>query len=122
MDSRELVKGDRVVYEYTLPESLGGGKGGIPKKVSLAQLTAGQELMASKMGRFDVMKAQYAAAKLSIVALDGSPIDPADGALEAFWEHTDPRIRSLLLQAYNKISSPSREDEESFFGSEKVQV
>jgi len=124
MESKESewAKRNRVVYEYKIPESLGGGKNGIPCKVALVQLTAEQELMASKIGRFDMMKSQYVATKLSIVEMDGKPSDQADGGLDSFWERCDPRVRSLLLQAYNRVSSPSKEEEESFFGSEVVRV
>ena len=124
MDTKEpeWAKRDRIVFEYNIPESLGGGKGGVPQKVSMTQLTAEQELQASKIGRFDMMKSQYVATKLSIVEMDGKPSDQADGGLDSFWERCDPRVRSLLLQAYNRVSSPSKEEEESFFGSEVVRV
>ena len=124
MESKESswAKRNRAVYEYSIPESLGGGKAGIPLKVGLVQLTAEQELMASKIGRFDMTKAQYTAAKLSIVEMDGKPTDQADGGIDSFWDKCDPRVRSLMLQAYNKLSSPSKEEEESFFASEVVRV
>jgi len=116
------VKKHRVVREFTLPESLIGKDSIGPRKVALRQLSADEELMASKIGRFDIMRAQYAAAKLSIVELDGKPVHYADTVLEAFWERSDPRVRSLLLQAYNRLSSPTKEEEEDFFGSEVVKV
>jgi hypothetical protein len=124
MDTKESewAKRDRIVFEYNIPESLGGGKGGVPQKVSMTQLTAEQELQASKIGRFDMMKAQYVATKMSIVEMDGKAPDKGGGGLDSFWERCDPRLRSLLLQAYNKISSPTKEEEEGFFGSEVVRV
>jgi hypothetical protein len=113
----------KAIHTYTIPESLRSAPNGSPSptKIGMQQLNADQELMASKTGRFDYMKAQYAAAKLSIVEFDGRKVDP-DGTVDIWWDKADPKLRSLVLQAYNKLSSPSTEEDESFFGSEEMKV
>lgn len=108
------------VHTYTIPESLRGE--GVPAKVGMVQLTAGQELTASKVGGMDYTKAQYAAAKMSIVQFDGRPVDAVNAEVDKFWERVDPRVRALILSAYNRLSSPKKEDEDSFFASEAVSV
>jgi hypothetical protein len=107
----------KTVHTYTLPEGI---RNGGPTKVGIVQLSADQELLASKMGNFNFTKTQYAAVKLSIVSFDGRPVD--HDSVESFFDGADARIRSLLLQAYNKMTSPSRDDEDSFFKSEEIQV
>lgn len=111
----------RAVHTYTIPDSLRNGSNPNPARIGMVQLNADQELMASKSGKFDYMKAQYAAAKLSIVEFDGQRVPP-DGTVDIWWDKADPKLRSLVLQAYNKLSSPSVEEDESFFGSEEVKV
>ena len=113
----------KAIHTYTIPESLRNGSNGAanPSRVGMQQLNADQELMASKSGKFDYMKAQYAAAKLSIVEFDGARVLP-DGTVDIWWDKADPKLRSLILQAYNKLSSPSAEEDTTFFGSEEVRV
>jgi hypothetical protein len=106
-------KTPKTVHTYTIPESLRNGAA----KVGMCELTADQELQASRTGRFDLLKAQYEATKLSIVLLDGKVVNRAEIELDRFWEHASPRVRSLLLQAYNRLSSPSAEETEDFFDS-----
>lgn len=111
----------RAVHTFTVPESLRNGNDPNPAKIGMQQLNADQELMASKSGKFDYMKAQYAACKLSIVEFDGKRLPP-DETVDVFWDKADPKLRSLLLQAYNKLSSPSDEEDAAFFKSEEVKV
>jgi hypothetical protein len=120
----ESVKASRLIRQYTLPESLRSDDPSVPrpKTIGMRQLSAEEELMASKIGRVDYMRAQYAATKLSIVEFDGKPIDHGTSALDIFWERSDPKVRSLLLQAYNRLSSPSKEEEDGFFESETAKV
>jgi hypothetical protein len=107
------------IHTFTIPATL---RNGGPGKVGLRQLTADQELMASKVGRFDVMKTQYEAAKLAIAEFDGKPANYADGDVDKFWEGGGPKLRALLLQAYNHMASPSTEEEASFLSSEAISV
>lgn len=124
LQAMETVRSSRVIRQYTLPESSRGGDPAVPhpKTIGMRQLTASEEEMASKLGRLDYMRAQYAATKLSIVSFDDKPVSYGDAALDVFWERSDPKIRSLLLQAYGRLSSPSKEEEDSFFESETVKV
>lgn len=110
----------KLFHDFTIPEKL-RYEGG-PAVVSLQLLSSDQELIASRLGRFDVLKTQYEAVKLSVGALDGAKADPSTGIVDTFWEKAGPKVRSLLLQAYDRISSPTKEDESSFFLSEKARV
>lgn len=111
----------RLVYEYTIPPSLRTEE--CPHaSVGLHILTADEELIAAKAGGFNVLKQQYEAAKIAIGELDGKPTDPSTGQVDTFWNKCGPKMRSLILQKYNRISAPTTEEEDSFFGSEKIKV
>jgi hypothetical protein len=114
----------KTIYTYTLPESIRAEASNgysLPSKISMKSLTADEELQAHRVGRAEYMRTQYDAAKRSIVAFDGTPVSYADGDVDKFWERCGEKVRSLVLQAYNKRTSPKKEDEDSFFASEEVQ-
>jgi hypothetical protein len=106
---------------YTIPEELRDASKR-PETVSLRLLTSDEELQASRAGKFDIMKSQYEATKLMIVALDGKPVSVADGSVDSFWERADPRVRNLLIEAYNRLSSPTRGQQDDFFKSARIEV
>lgn len=108
------------ITEWELPDSLRGEHD--PKRIGLRVLTSEQELMAAKLGRHEFTRQQYAAVKLAIATFDGQPVTSGSKQVESFWEHAHPKVRSLLLAAYNKLSSPTSEEEEGFFKSESVGV
>lgn len=110
----------KVLFDFTIPPNIRYTGG--PSEISLQLLTADQELTASRLGRFDVMKTQYEAVKLAIAALDKKVVSPATGEVDTFWEKIGPKGRSLILQSYNRVSAPSQEDEASFLASEKART
>lgn len=118
----EWAKQGRPVHTYTIPESLRDKSGLVPAKVGMVQLTAEQELLASKLGQYQLLKAQYAATKLSIVEFDGRAVNASSAEVDKFWERVDPRVRNLLLQAYQKLATPSDDEEADFLKSEEVRV
>jgi len=109
----------KVVHEFTVPEKL---RNGGPIKIGMRLLTASEEEAASKMGGFNMFKTQYEAAKRSICELDDKPVEAAKGEVEKFWETAHPRLRSLVLQEYQRLSTPSEEEESSFFASENIRA
>jgi len=110
----------RPMFEYTIPTTLRGE--GIPEKISLCPLTAEQEIQASKVGGFNLMKSQYEATKRAIAEVDGKPAKFADGDVDALWNRMSPRLRALLITAYSKMTTASEEEDDSFFASEQMKV
>lgn len=115
------VGDSRARTTYVIPESLRDSTKK-PAEVSLRQLTADEELQAARAGRFDVLKSQYEATKLMIVAIDGKAVSIADASVDSFWERADPRVRNLLVEAYNRMSSPTRGEQDDFFKSARIEV
>lgn len=110
----------RPVHTYTVPTSL-RFEGG-PIQIGLQPLTAEQEITASKVAGFNLLKSQYEAVKRAIVEFDGKGANFADGQVDEFWDKCSPKLRALLLGAYSKITSASEEEEAGFFGSEQIKV
>jgi hypothetical protein len=114
----------KVIHTYKLPEALRKSPSGgdLPESIGLRELTADEELQAHKVGRFDNMKTQYDAVKRSIAEVDGKAASYADGGVDKLWEACGPKVRALLLEAYNRISSPTADEEKDFFKSEEVRA
>jgi hypothetical protein len=115
----------KVTFTYTIPESIRANPGTaaeLPHTVTMRALTADEELQAHKVGGSQYMKSQYDAVKRSVVALDGTPVSYADGGTEHFWAACGPKMRSLLMQAYNRLSSPEASEEADFFASVQIQA
>lgn len=119
-DKFRAAKMPRTIHEYEIPPSLRWDGG--PSTVGLRALTVAEELTASKVGGLDYMKAQYEATRMSIASIDGRPVAVKDGEDVALWERGGPKLRSLLVQAYNRLSSPSADEADGFFASATVKV
>jgi hypothetical protein len=118
----EDIKQLRVIRELTFPDSLRKADSALPATISMKQLSADEELMASKLGRGEYIRSQYAAIKLSIVALGGKPVNYSSTELEVFWERCSPKVRTLLMDWYVKETTPLREETDAFFKSQVVKV
>lgn len=113
-------RGPQLLETFAIPPSL--QVTGLATKVSFKLLSSEEEITASRLGQYNVVKAQTEAAKMAIAKLDGKSVDAASGDIDEFWEKGGPKVRSLLLQAYAKISSPTGDEETSFFGSQESSV
>lgn len=115
-------------YDFTIPEVIraelkaGTEPYDCPKVVSLAPLTANDELQSAKVGRTDAMKAQFDTCKRSIVELDGRAVSYADADVDIFWERAGGKVRALILQAVDEIGSATREQLDDFLKSRKVRL
>lgn len=114
----------KALFKYRIPARLRTSDSGqpLPEVITMRTLSADEELQANQIGRFNLLKAQYDAAKRSIVALDGKVVSYPEGEADKFWEAAGPKVRSLILQAYNKAAAPLKEDEDAFFASEEMLV
>lgn len=111
---------ERVVTTYTIPDSLRGQSG--PKQIAVRNLYSDEELAASQAAGFQLLKSQYEATKRMIVSVDGQPVSVNNGSIDRLWERWDPKIRDLLVMLYNKMTTPSKEEADSFFKSAKTEV
>jgi hypothetical protein len=111
---------EREKNEYTIPESLRWDGG--PTSIALRSLSAGEEIQASKVGGLDFTKTQYDAVKRAICEADGKPVNYANGEVDKLWEQAGPKMRALFVKAFNKLTSPSEQEDGDFFASRSVKV
>lgn len=119
--AREGFKDTRPIHTYPIPPTL-QSEDFKHTSVGLRLLNVDEELDASKLGRYDLLRTQYEAAKLSICEVDGKPIANDEGAIDRFFEDAGPRLRSLMIEAYKRMASPTREETTVFFGGESVKT
>lgn len=110
----------KVVTHYPIPTKL--RTEGSPASVGISLLSAEQEILASKLGGFNYMRSQYEATKSAICAFDKKPVTDENGDISKFWERTHPKVRALLLEAYNRMTSASDEESKDFFGGEETVI
>lgn len=118
---KSAAKDSRAVYTRPIPETL-RTEDFAHKTVGMRLLTCDEELQASKLGGFDVVKTRYEATKLAICEIDGQSVHNGEGVLDSFFERGGPKMRRLLVDGYSRMSAPSQEEQEAFFGGEKVKV
>ncbi len=116
----QVVKQDFVSTNFNIPKTL--QREGVAKKVGMRELSSDEELLASKLGKFDMLRSEYEAVKLSICSLDGNSVSTADGTVDVFWNRCGAKLRTLLLKAHGRVNNPSKAEEDEFFQSETVAV
>lgn len=120
IDAQQARTGDstdeRVITYYDIPKEYGSAY----KTVGLRALNAVEEQDASRSAAADMLKAQYEAVKRMIVRLDGKKVSVADGTVDAFFDHCDPRLRQLLTTVYVRASSPTKKEAADFFKSARA--
>lgn len=106
----------RVYFEYDLPEELAGeartADFGQVATIVLKQLTPLEEKAGVGRARGDALRMAYELAEISIASvIDTDGVERAvhghDGTLTLLIAQLNPKIRSLVMQAYADIASPS---------------
>ena len=110
---------ERTLHKYQVPERM--WELGV-KEIGLVELTANEELMASKRTRTDLTRLGFELAKESLRFVDGKKLLTADGSADRGWDVIHPKIRNLVIQAYGDIHQPKSEDVAGFLQSHKVVV
>lgn len=108
----------KLTHTFTFPEDMRYDGG--PATVGMRALTVAEELAASAAGRLDAMRTQYEAVKISIRELDGRAADQKQ--VELFFEACGTKCRTLLVQAYDHVSSPKARALDDFLKSEEVKA
>lgn len=111
---------DRAKYTYAVPKHLAQHHG--VSSVTLVELTAEEELLATNRARNDVARLAFELAKQSLVALDGRPLSTVDGSLDSQWQKLHPKIRSLVMNAYGQLHQTNHEETAAFLQSRQVEV
>jgi hypothetical protein len=117
-DKLQLVKSARTVHTFTLPDSVLGEV----RSVGLVELTAEEELMATKRARGDHFRLAYELAKQALATVNGARVGVADGSADAAWQGMHPKVRNMVLAAYMQLHTPDEGSTADFLKTVTVQV
>jgi hypothetical protein len=114
-----------VVIEYTFWPALHGDEKRGDIKAVIWELSFREDKLAMKRGRGEMADSVYQLLRMSIRAVDGDPVDWTDGGkadvmLDRLLEDIGQKGRALLLEAYKRMSIPTEEESEAFFGRARV--
>lgn len=93
-----------------------------PTSVTLVEVTLKEQQDATRVAEANKIPAGIEMLKHAVVEADGKKLTWANGEREVFIEQLSPKVRTLLLQAFNHIHSPADEDEADFLGSMTAQA
>ncbi len=108
----------RETFRYTLPAHIQKETG--VATLTLVQLTAEEEIMATNRARNDQIRLAWELVKESVYAVNDQRTTSADGSIDKAWAGLHPRVRNLLMNAFNDLHNPTKEDAASFLGSRQV--
>ena len=92
------------------------------KSVGLIELTADEELQATRRSHGDTMRLAYELVKQAIVDVNGAKVGIADGTVDIALNKMVPKLRQLVMGAYGELHAPSEDASQAFFKSRKVRV
>lgn len=117
--SLERPKYKRIVYEYTIPAAIASECG--HTAFSMVRLSGDEEIMAADAAENSRLKLQHMLCMYAIKSIDGLPMNPSDGHLDAIFN--DPaaaRMRTLMMSAYNALHAVAKDEMEAFAKSRTV--
>lgn len=85
--------------------------------IGMVELTANEEIMATKRSNNNPMQLGYELAKESLRMVDKKKVSTVDGTADAVFNNMHPKVRTLLAQAYTEIHSPKDSDSKDFLSS-----
>ncbi len=109
---------NRTTYCFKFPQTVPGDM----RSVVLAELTAEEELQATRRCQGDQFRLAYELIKQSLVEIDGKKVGLEDGTVDVVMERMHPKARRLLIDAYTKINTPSEEESALFLRSAETKV
>lgn len=110
----------RAKYEFEFPAHVAADIG--ITKLVLTELTPSEEIRAAKRAENDAFTLVQELAKESIREVDGRPVSTSDESADIVWVQLGQVGRSMLMNATQAVSQPSKDDLRSFLLSRKVTV
>lgn len=114
------AKIDRPTHVFTVPAQLAQAHG--VTELGLVELTAEEELNATKRAHNDPIRLAYELAKESLRVVDGKVLSAADGSLDKVWNRMHAKIRTLVMTAYSQLHQPGEQATAGFLASRQIKV
>lgn len=111
-----VQKAVRTIYTYTVPKKLGTST----NTIGMVELTADDELAATKRARGDATQLAFELTKQSLVQVNGIDVGLGDGSVDAAFNKMSPKVRNLVMHAYAQLNAPGDGDAESFLASQEA--
>lgn len=113
-------RASRPRYTYKVPKSLQRTTG--IESITVTELLAADELMATKRANNDPIRLAYEMALQCLVAVNGKEVSLVDGSADKIWETMHPQVRHLVMRAYDQTHNVPKSEAEDFLGSRTVEV
>lgn len=117
-DKLQAARKARPVHIFEVPQS-------VPSEIrtlGVVELTANEELQATRRVAGDQFRLAYELALASLVEVDGQAVKLSDGTADKAFNDMGPRGRQLLMQAYHKVNGVEQEQTASFLSSQKIRL
>ncbi len=92
------------------------------KSIGMIELTAEEELMATKRAHNDPIRLAYELSKEALREVDGRAMSTGNGTADRAWNGMHPKIRTLVVSAYGQLHSPEEQDLTSFLASQQTSI
>jgi hypothetical protein len=109
---------DRVVYRFTVPESIVG----TIRSIGLVELTADEEIAVEARCKSYPEKRAVEIVKSTVWEVNGERIHNGAGELDKLWNNLPPKVRSLVNRAWVKLHAADDSESASFEKSMTVNV
>jgi hypothetical protein len=116
--AKQRPANNREIHTFTIPPPLQNGI----KTVGLVELTAEEELNATKRAQGDGLRLAYEMTKISLVEIDGKTLVRSEGDTDAAFERMHPKVRSLVVSAFNSLHAPDDKETLDFLKSRSSRV
>jgi hypothetical protein len=92
------------------------------QSITISELTAEEELMATKRVGGDILKLASELPKQALFAVNGNRVTLADGSADKAWAAMRPQLRRLVMTAFDRVHNPKDVDVDDFLKSQEVSV
>ena len=116
---REMRRGPapRVMNFFTVPPEIVLDSG--VAEIGIVELTLNEEMTASKRAGVDMVAMAAELAKEALREVDGRTLSTPDLSADAFWRDCKPKLRQLILTAYNVVHNPGAANTAAFLSSRR---
>jgi hypothetical protein len=110
----------RPVHGFTFPASIQKEYG--IKSVGIYELTVDDELAAAKRSGAEMIRYAYERALQALAEVDGKSVSLADGSSDTAWKGFPSQVRTLVMNAVEKVHALPEGAMDDFLRSQHVRI
>lgn len=112
----------RIVWTYDVPEEAQGDDPDKVTTVGIVELTAQEEVWASKRSGGNSAGLAFELWKQSLAEVNGKPVTIGDGSADIWAAKFSSKLRTLIMTAYADINTPTDGGFDSFRKSRRAKI